>query len=151
MTEAKTEENYIEVVGQLVIPLSEVQFQFSRSGGPGGQNVNRRETRVELLFNVRNSPSLSEEQRERLLKYLGSRVDGDGVLHVVASAERSQLLNRQKALERFQGLLRRGLLVKRLRVPTRPSKKSAQERLEDKRRRSEVKQQRQPIAPDGGT
>ena len=151
MTEVSAELNYIEVIEQLLIPLSEVLFHFSRSGGPGGQNVNRRETRVELLFDVRSSPSLSEEQRERLLTRLASRVDSEGILHIVASAERSQLLNRQRALDRFGQLLRRGLQVPRPRVPTRLPKKSAEERLEGKRRRSEAKQQRQPMKLDSDT
>jgi ribosome-associated protein len=134
---------------QLLIPLSEIQFQFSRSGGPGGQNVNRRETRVELLFDVRNSPSLNEEQRLRLRTRLASRVDRNGILHVVSSAERSQLINRQRALDLFVQLLRRGLRVSKSRVATRPSKRSAQERLEEKRRRGGVKQQRQQVKVNG--
>ena len=140
---------YIRINRKLVIPVSEISFQFSRSGGPGGQNVNRRETRVELLFDVRNSPSLSEEQRERLLTRLASRVDSEGIVHIVASAERSQLLNRQRALDRFVQLLRRGLQAPRPRVPTRLPKKSAEERLEEKRSRSEVKRQRRHIKLDG--
>jgi ribosome-associated protein len=149
MTEASEPQNDIEVTEQLAIPLSEIQFQFSRSGGPGGQNVNRRETRVELLFDVRNSASLSEEQREFLLMRLASRVDRDGILHVVACSERSQLLNRQKALERFLQVLRRALQIRRPRVASKPSRKSRFERLEEKRRRSEIKQHRQPINTDG--
>jgi len=144
-TEPITESTDLEILPQLRIPLSEIQFQFSRSGGPGGQNVNRRETRVELLFDLYNSPSLSDGQKQRLEERLSGRVDRDGILHVVSSVERSQLLNRQRALDLFVRLLRRGLQVRRPRVPTRPSKQSAQERLEQKRRRSELKKQRQNV------
>lgn len=145
MTEPTTEPTALEVIPQLVIPLSEIQFQFSRSGGPGGQNVNRRETRVELLFDLGNTPSLTDEQKQRLLMRLAGRVDRDGILHVVSSVERSQLLNRQRTLDLFVRLLRRGLQVRRPRVPTRPSKQSARKRLEQKRRRSEAKKQRQNV------
>jgi len=138
----------IQVTRGLAIPASELTLQFSRSGGPGGQNVNRRETRVELLFDVRRSPSLSVKQRDRLLKRLASQVDRDGVLHIVARAHRSQLRNRQEAIERFVRLLQRGLRARRRRLPTKVPPQAIKQRLARKRRRSEIKKLRKRIPPD---
>jgi ribosome-associated protein len=132
----------IQINRKLAIPLVEVRFQFSRSGGPGGQNVNRRETRVELLFDLRQSPSLSEGQRARLLQRLARYVGADGVLRIVVTTERSQLRNRQEALERFVQLLQQGLRVSRRRLPTQPSAQATARRLEQKRQRSTIKVRR---------
>jgi ribosome-associated protein len=125
--------------------LSEIKFQFSRSSGPGGQNVNRRETRVELLFDVQNSPSFSEEQRDRLLQRLANKIDSEGVLHIVASSHRSQLRNRERALTLFVRTLQTGLRVPKRRRPSRPSRQSRERRLAQKRRRSETKRLRQRV------
>ena len=130
---------YVQITDHLVIPVSELRLQFSRSGGPGGQNVNRRETRVELVFSVRDSPSLTDEQRGRLLAGLGPHLDSQGALHIVVSTRRSQLLNRREAMERFIRILRHGLHVPRQRRPTRPSPRAAARRLVRKRQRSEIK------------
>jgi len=146
MVEEGAQQGYIEVRPGLVIPLSELQFQFSRSGGPGGQNVNRRETRVELLFDVRHSWSLSEEQRERLLGRLGSQLDSEGVRHIVSHAQRSQLRNRQEAIGRLVQVLRRALVVPKRRLPTRASKQAIQQRLTEKRRRSQAKELRRRLS-----
>jgi len=140
----------IHITRDLAIPRSEIRFQFSRSGGPGGQNVNRRQTQVELLFDLQNSPSLSKEQRARLLKRLASKIDRAGILHVVAHSRRSQLRNRRKATKRFVQLLRRGLQIPRRRLSTQPSQRSIQQRLAKKRRRSEAKRLRQHIRADDG-
>ena len=129
----------IQINRRLAIPLAELKFQFSRSGGPGGQNVNRRETRVELLFDLRQSPSLNDGQRARLLERLARYVDTDGVLRIVATTERSQLRNRQEALQRFVQLLQEGLRVSRRRLPTRPTAQAMARRLERKRQRSAIK------------
>jgi ribosome-associated protein len=138
----------IQINRKLAIPLSELRFQFSRSGGPGGQNVNRRETRVELLFDVRQSPSLSEGQRARLLQRLTRYLDADGILRIVVTSERSQLRNRQQALARFVHVLQQGLRVPRRRLPTQPSARARARRLEQKRQRSAVKAERRPVRPD---
>jgi len=138
----------IPINRKLAIPLSEVRFQFSRSGGPGGQNVNRRETRVELLFDLRQSPSLSEGQRARLVQRLAHYVDEDGILRIVVTTERSQLRNRQEALERFVQLLQQGLRVPRRRLPTQPSAQAMARRLEQKRKRSAIKLGRRPLRSD---
>ncbi len=142
------ESNYIKITSNVAIPVSEVQLQFSRSGGPGGQNVNRRETQVELLFDIRNSPSLTEEQRARLLQRLATRVDGEGILHIVARSQRSQLRNRQDALRRFAQLLRKGLCPSRRRIATKPSQRSREKRLAQKQRHSEKKKRRRSVPTD---
>lgn len=138
----------IPITNTLSIPASELTFQFSRSSGPGGQNVNRRETRVELLFDVANSPSLSQAQRSRLLHRLASHIDRQGLLHVVAQTSRSQHRNREEALQRFAYLLRSALRKRKRRVPTQVSQQAKERRLSAKRRRSETKTQRRPVAPD---
>ncbi|MBC7261075.1 MAG: aminoacyl-tRNA hydrolase [Chloroflexi bacterium] len=145
MTTVEQSQNKIRITSALAIPLSELEFRFSRSSGPGGQRVNRRETRVELLFDVQHSPSLNDTQRARLLTHLASHIDQEGVLRIVATTHRSQLRNREEALERFVQLLRRGLRAPRRRLPTKPSPQSIQQRLEQKRRRAEIKAQRRRI------
>jgi len=137
-----TDPNCIEVTGTLVIPMSEIKFLFSRSGGPGGQHVNRRETQVELLFDIQDSPSLNVGQRTRLLSRLSAQIDHDGILHIVAHSQRSQYRNRQQALKRFARLLRRGLCQPKRRIATNPSGASVRRRLSAKKRRSERKKLR---------
>lgn len=131
---------------RLRIPLSEISFRYSRSSGPGGQNVNRRETRVELLFDVPNSPSLTQQQQARLMARLGGQIDGDGVLRLVVESERSQLRNRQEALARFVVLLQTALRRTKRRVPTRPSAQSVAKRVDGKKRRSRLKLKRRRVA-----
>jgi len=135
----------IHITNELAIPLSELAFRFSRSGGPGGQNVNRRETRVELCFDIKASPSLNDAQRGTLIKQLTNQVDRDGILHVVADTHRSQLHNRQDAIERFTRLIRQGLRKPKRRRPTKPSPQCAEQRLSGKRRRGETKRLRKPV------
>lgn len=126
----------------VIIPLSELHYRFCRSSGPGGQHVNRTATRVELLFDVRNSPSLNEQQRERILTTLASYIDKDGVLHITSSASRSQFRNREEATVRFEMLIRRALRLPKRRRPTRPTRESRERRLAAKRRRSQIKRER---------
>ena len=142
--------NWIEITGALVIPMSEIKFLFSRSGGPGGQNVNRRETQVELLFDLQNSPSLNEGQRTRLLSRLSAKIDLDGILHIVAHSQRSQYQNRQQALKRFAQLLRRGLCQSTRRITTKPSGASVRRRLAAKKRRSRRKKLRGRVTQEAG-
>src|SRR5438445_2622835 len=99
----------LRVSRTVVIPLGELEMRFSRSGGPGGQNVNTRSTRVEVVFDVAASPSLGPRQRARLLEKLGGRLDASGRLRVVAADERSQAQNRELALERLRDTLRDAL------------------------------------------
>jgi ribosome-associated protein len=135
----------IKITRKLAIPASELEFRFSRSGGPGGQNVNRRETRVELLFDVEGSPTLSEKQRKRLLKRLAKQIDGDGVLHIAVQTHRSQLRNRQEAVERFVAALQRAMRKRKRRLPTKAPAQAKEQRLATKRKRSEIKKKRKGV------
>ena len=126
----------LRVTRSLSIPLSELEWKFTGSGGPGGQHANTSNTRVEVRFDVARSPSLSPRQRARLLERAGP------VVRVVASDERSQGRNRQLALERLAARLAGALHVGRQRRPTRPTAGSRERRLSSKRRRSDVKQLR---------
>ena len=128
----------LEVNRSCAIPLSELKWRFSRSGGPGGQHANTADTRVEVVFDVAASPSLGPGQRRRLLDRLGPEV------RAAAADERSQARNRALALERLRSRLAAGLRIPRERRPTRPSGASRRRRLEAKRRRSEAKRLRRP-------
>jgi ribosome-associated protein len=130
---------------RLAIPESELAFRFSRSSGPGGQHVQKSDTRVELLFDVARSPSLSDEQRGRILERLGGQIDGEGVLRVVSSATRSQLENREEAVQRFQALLAGALRVRKRRKPTQPSAAAREARLAEKKVRSQHKKARRKV------
>lgn len=123
------------------IPLSELRWRFSRSGGPGGQHANTSDTRVEVIFDVAGSPSLGFRQRERLLERLGPEV------RVAVSDERSQLRNRALALERLGERLAAALRVERPRRPTKPTRGSQVRRVEGKRRHSETKRLRRRVDP----
>jgi ribosome-associated protein len=126
----------------LSIPRFELTFRASRAGGPGGQHVNTSSTRVELLWNVERSSSLTSEQRSRLRAKLGGRLDADGTLRIVASEFRSQTRNREEAEARLAILVRRALLVPKPRKKTRPSRAAVQSRLDDKKKKSERKRNR---------
>ena len=128
----------IIINSRLKISRSELHFKFSRSGGPGGQNVNKVETRVELLFDVQHSPSLSEAEREHVFKYSQTKIDNDGMLHVVAQDSRSQWKNRQEAVQRFAALLQKALKPKKKRIATKTPTAAKQKRLEEKKRRSKI-------------
>ena len=139
----------IRVTPSCLIPTSEIRFRFSRSGGAGGQNVNKRDTRVELVFDVAGSPSLGPRQRERVLQKLASRLDSDGVLRIVASEERTQGRNREIALERFRDVMADALKPpppKRRR--TKPSKASTERRLAEKKHRGRQKRERARLIED---
>lgn len=141
-------EKVLRITDNLTVPLSELRFRFARSSGPGGQHVNRSATRVELLFDVAGSSSLTEAQRERALKALAPYIDSDGVLHLVSQTFRSQLRNREEVVERFRALMRKAMRVPKRRRPTRPSRAAQERRLASKRRRSELKRQRGPVTAE---
>ena len=124
------------------IPLSELQFRFSRSGGHGGQNVNKVETRVVLLFDLAHSKTLTVDQRQSIMKQLHSRVGDDGMLQLVAQRSRNQWRNRQDAIERFIEIMRKALTPKKPRRATRASASSIEKRIQDKKRRSDIKKAR---------
>jgi len=124
------------------VPLGELRFQASRAGGPGGQHVNTSSTRVELWWDVAASPSLSAEERERVLSRLASRLTEDGQLRIVAGSTRSQAQNKAEAIERFREIVARALAVPKRRKPTKPGRAAKERRLAEKRQRSERKRQR---------
>jgi ribosome-associated protein len=126
----------IRVTRSVVLPLREIELRTSRSSGPGGQHAQKSETRVEAVFDVESSETLSEAQKRRVYARAGP------VLRAVAQDERSQTRNRELALERLVDQLRRALRVERRRVPTAPTAASRERRLEEKRRRSAVKRLR---------
>jgi len=138
---------FLELSPTLRLPLAELDFRASRSGGPGGQHVNTSSTRVEVWWDLAGSPALSEEQRRHLLARLASRLDGSGRLRLVSSGSRSQLRNREEVTERLREIVTRALVVPKPRKRTRPSRAQKAARLEGKRRRSATKRDRR--APRG--
>jgi ribosome-associated protein len=132
----------LQITETVAIPSTELHFQFSRSGGPGGQHVNRTASQVELTFDVLHSPSLDKAQRARVLSKLKSYIDTRGVLHLTSQTTRSQHRNRAEVVERFTLLLQRALHVPRRRIPTKPSVAAEAQRLAEKQRTSALKQQR---------
>ena len=132
----------LTVSRRLVIPERELEWRFSRTGGPGGQHSNKVSTRAELRWNVRESEAVSEGARAILLERLASRLDADGTLRVVDAETRSQRENRTGARERMREILQAALAPQKRRRPTKPSRASKRRRLEAKRRHSEKKQRR---------
>jgi ribosome-associated protein len=142
MTGDPARADLIRVTSSLAIPLSELQFRFTPSGGPGGQHANKVNTRVELRFDVARSPSLGPRQRARLLQRLGPEI------RVVADDERSQVRNRQLAVDRFRARVADALHIEKPRRPTRPTRGAKERRLSAKRHQSERKRQRRPDSYD---
>lgn len=132
----------LRVTRSVTIPGSELEFSYVRSGGPGGQHANKTSTKVELKWDVLGSAALGPRQRARLLENLGPRLEASGVLRVRSDRYRSQTRNRDDALDRLAELVATGLQVRKDRVATKPTTSSKHKRLDQKRRRSEVKQAR---------
>jgi ribosome-associated protein len=140
------DEDTLPINSELSIPLAELSFRASRSSGPGGQHVQKSSTRVELLFDVSGSPSLTETQRARVLERLAGYIDTAGILHLVSQSERSQLRNKEEVVARFQTLLREALRRRKRRRASRPTAQSIERRLKAKKQRSETKKLRRKVA-----
>ena len=137
-----TSDNIVRITSSLGIPIAEFHFRTSRSSGPGGQNVNKLETRVELLFDVNRSPSLNDDQRRTLRDRCGTRIDSGGILHVSAQQSRSQWENKQNAIGRFAEILRSALKPRKKRLHTKPTRSSQRRRTESKKKHGEKKRLR---------
>lgn len=122
-----------------VIPEEELEFRFYRAGGPGGQNVNKVATAVQMRFDVKNSPSLTEPVKARLMKLAGSRLTLEGVILINAVRFRTQERNRADAIERLQALVDEASIKPVFRVPTRPTRASKERRLKAKTSRASIK------------
>ncbi len=129
----------IRVTAQISIDEREIEESFVRASGPGGQNVNKLSTAVQLRFDVRRSPSLPAETRARLERLAGTRLTRDGVLVIIAQRHRTQARNRADARERLIDLIRRAAAVPIKRRATRPTKASRERRIEGKKRRAGIK------------
>jgi ribosome-associated protein len=139
------QESYVVITHLLKIPITELQFRTSRSGGHGGQNVNKLETRVELLFDVSHSYCISDQLRQRLLSNLSSRLDSSGILRIVAQDSRSQWKNKQIAIGRLTALFKSALKVRKKRVSTKPTKTAREDRIRTKKARGETKRLRKVV------
>jgi ribosome-associated protein len=132
----------IEINRNLSIPEHELSFTTARSGGPGGQHVNKVSSRVTLWFNVAESPTLSAFQKRRIMSRLATRINQRGELRVVAQQHRSQIANREAAVERFVALLRGALVQEKPRQKTTVTAAAKRRRVDEKKKRGQVKQQR---------
>jgi ribosome-associated protein len=133
----------LRITDQIAIDEREIEEQFVRSSGPGGQNVNKLETAVQLRFDVRHSPSLPEGVRLRLERLAGRRLTKDGVLVIIAQRHRTQERNRADAMDRLVELVREAAVTPKRRRPTKPTAGSQKRRLETKKRRGTIKGLRQ--------
>ncbi|HEU4800547.1 MAG TPA: alternative ribosome rescue aminoacyl-tRNA hydrolase ArfB [Gemmatimonadales bacterium] len=138
----------LEVNDQLSIPLSELDYRATRSGGPGGQHVNTSASRVEVVWDVAGSRALNDDQREWLMMRLKTRLDSEGKLRLVASDRRSQLQNKESATERLREVVARALVVPKKRKKSGVPRAEKARRLEAKRRRSEIKSKRRSVKGD---
>jgi ribosome-associated protein len=135
-------DGYLSIIPGFELPLSELEYRASRSGGPGGQHVNTSSTRIEVWWDVAGSTALTADQRERLLQKLAPRLDSNGRLRLVSSGTRSQLRNREEVTERLRDVVAAALVLPKKRRPTRPSRAAKAARLEAKRRRAATKRER---------
>ena len=138
----------LNITSSIVIDENEIQLDFIRASGPGGQHVNKAATAVQLRFDVHNSPSLPADVRQRLIRLAGSRMTEEGTLIIPAQRFRSQERNRQDAVDRLVELIRKAAEKPKLRRKTKPSLAARQRRLDAKRRRGTTKRLRRPISGD---
>ncbi|WP_312821303.1 alternative ribosome rescue aminoacyl-tRNA hydrolase ArfB [Brevundimonas sp.] len=130
------------------IPDEELEFRFYRAGGPGGQNVNKVSTAVQMRFDAKNSPSLNDYTRERLMKKAGSRLTLEGVIVITATRFRTQERNREDAIERLEQMVAEAAVRQAYRVPTKPTRSSKERRLKAKSTRSVIKSGRGKVSLD---
>jgi len=135
----------IHITDSIIIDEKEIQEDFIHASGPGGQNVNKVATAVQLRFDVRNSPSLPGDIRERLVRLAGRRITGEGILIIKAGRFRTQDRNRQDAINRLVDLIRRASIIPKARRKTKPTLSSRKRRMDKKRRHSDIKHTRRPI------
>lgn len=146
--QATPEHALLRISDELAIPLAELSYRATRSGGPGGQHVNTSATRVELLFDVASSPSLDDEQRARIMERLANRLDAGGVLRLASSAQRSQHQNREDVTQRFAKLIADALIERKARKKTKMPRAAKEARLQEKKKRAQVKKHRGPVSAE---
>lgn len=140
--------NDVSIKNGITIPEHELEITSSRSGGAGGQHVNKTSTKITLRWNVKNSKAFSDEQKQRILEKLASQITSDGDLIIQSSATRSQDQNKKMALIRLAQMIGKALYVPKKRMATRISKGAKEARLEEKSHRSEIKKLRSKIHED---
>jgi ribosome-associated protein len=138
----------VRINKHLAIPLDEISFTYTTSGGPGGQHANKVATRVGLMWNVAESRVLGPRQRARIMAALKSRIDSSGTLRLSSDRRRSQLRNKEDVLGRLETLVQDALRPSKNRIATSPSTAARERRLQDKRRRSQAKSRRRAPTPD---
>jgi ribosome-associated protein len=138
----------LRVTDELSIPLAELTYHATRSGGPGGQHVNTSSTKIDVEFDVASSPSLTDAQRARISEKLASRLDSAGVLRLGSSGSRSQHQNREDVTQRLATMLAEALREQKPRRKTKVPRAAKEARLQTKKKRSRVKKDRGPVAPD---
>lgn len=135
----------LKISNQITIPQSELSFDFIRASGPGGQNINKVSSAVQLRFDVLNSAALPEQVKQRLLKLTGKRISSEGVLLIEAKRYRNQERNKQDSLDRLAGLIQKALQEPKKRKKTQPSRAEKERHLAEKRKRSQLKSSRQTV------
>lgn len=138
-----SEENILWITGRFQIPIAEIQISFVRSSGPGGQHVNKTSTQAELVFDLAHSPSINEADRAWLMSRLASKLDSSGILRVTSQEYRSQLRNKQDALEKLESMLRSAIVRPKPRKKSKPPRSAVEKRIGTKKKAGEKKRLRQ--------